>query len=393
MPTTLVAAACLLLWVLPAAAVTYTVNPEGTGDFPSIYHAINGAENGDVIELVPGTYTGGGNRDITFLGKTVTVRSQTGNPADCIIDCQGSSGEPHRGFTIESGQGPNAVIEGLTIINGYGPGTPYSKAGALFIQNSSSPTIRNCVFENNHVTMAWNHIGGAVYVDSYCDGLFENCVFRDNSGYFGGAVAVNHSSRCEFYDCSFYDNTGGRGGGVWGNCTAKIRCVFAGNTAIQGGAVWGNGYNVDLSENCTYWNNSASEAGGAIYAQPGYGDPVRLIDTIVAGCTAGAGLAVFGEVPVEISCSDLYGNEGGDWIAPYAEQVDVAGNFSADPCFCDPDGEDFHLCADSWCLPGHHPWGCDQLTGTFGQGCGECSCAGEVALEATSWGGLKSLYR
>ena len=69
------------------------------------------------------------------------------------------------------------------------------------------------------------------------------------------------------------------------------------------------------------------------------------------------------------------------------------GNFSANPCFCDADGGDFQLCGDSYCLPGNHPWGCEQLVGAFGLGCGECGCSGPVAIEGVSWGGVKSMFR
>lgn len=95
------------------------------------------------------------------------------------------------------------------------------------------------------------------------------------------------------------------------------------------------------------------------------------------------GLANTGDRVASISCSDIFGNLGGDWVGPIADQVDVRGNFSADPCFCDVRC-DYRLCADSWCLPGQHPWGCDDLVGTYGSGCGPCGCGGTVAVEDAS---------
>lgn len=73
--------------------------------------------------------------------------------------------------------------------------------------------------------------------------------------------------------------------------------------------------------------------------------------------------------------------------------MDQNGNFSANPCYCDAVGEDFHLCADSYALAGLHPWGCDQLVGAYGLGCGTCGCTGPVDVQGVSFGALKSLYR
>jgi hypothetical protein len=223
--------------------------------------------------------------------------------------------------------------------------------------------------------------------------VLQECEFRGNEGYFGGGLAVNHWSGATLTDCLFVDNVAVRGGAVWGNTTYKERCVFYRNRAVQGGAVWHNGYNVDTSISCTYSHNAASEAGAGIYIATGYGDQAQFIDTIVAYGTAGEAVAVEPGVPVSFFCCDLFGNSGGDWIGEIEPQVHVNGNFSADPCFCDVEGEDFSLCADSWCLPGHHPWGCDQLVGAFGEGCAECDCGGPIQIESSTWGGVKALYR
>jgi len=56
----------------------YTVASDGTGDYPS-QSAINGVVNGDIIELMDGTYVGAGNRDLVLSGKSLTLRSATGD--------------------------------------------------------------------------------------------------------------------------------------------------------------------------------------------------------------------------------------------------------------------------------------------------------------------------
>ena len=375
-----------------AGATTWTVNADGTGDFPTIQAAVLGSSNGDVVELTAGTYTGEGNTNVNTSGRAITLRSQFGQPDMVIIDCQASSGDPRRGITINNGEGSGTVVEGLSIINGGGYQGGIISAGAMLIANSSSPIVRNCVFENNHSGMAPEHAGGAVYVDSHCNATFEGCEFRGNSACWGGAVGVNHFSTAAFYDCRFLDNLGVRGGAIWGNSTSKTNCLLANNTADEGGAIWGNGYNEEASINCTYSGNSAP-VGGAIYSQPGYGSPVTLVDSIIAGCPVGEAIWAPSNIIVQLSCSDLYGNAGGDWTGSFAPQVDLNGNFSANPCFCSPENEEYTLCANSYCLPGHHPWGCNQLVGAYGMGCGDGSCAGPVSTDTSSWGSLKSFYR
>ena len=80
-------------------------------EYPTIQAAIDDSNDGDTIMVSDGTYTGDGNRDIDFLGKAITLRSENG-PENCIINCQGSSSNPHRGFTFHSGEGPNSVLAG-----------------------------------------------------------------------------------------------------------------------------------------------------------------------------------------------------------------------------------------------------------------------------------------
>ena len=62
------------------SAATFTIKADGSGDYPTIQAAIDDANDFDTVIVLPGTYTGAGNRDIDFLGKAITVRST--NPLD-----------------------------------------------------------------------------------------------------------------------------------------------------------------------------------------------------------------------------------------------------------------------------------------------------------------------
>lgn len=101
-----------------SSAATYIVKPDGTGDFATIQAAVLAADNGDVIELTDGVFSGTGNRDIGYGGKSLTVRSQSGNAEACIIDCADRLVEYHRGFYFQDGETPDARLENVTIRNG-----------------------------------------------------------------------------------------------------------------------------------------------------------------------------------------------------------------------------------------------------------------------------------
>jgi hypothetical protein len=126
-----------------AIAEVYLLQPDGTGDFPSIQTAMASATDGDVIELADGTYVGHANRNIDFLGKAVILRSQSGNAEACVIHCQGGAALQSRGFHFHSGEGPASVVQAITVTHGN------ADYGAGILCESSAPTILDCVFLDN----------------------------------------------------------------------------------------------------------------------------------------------------------------------------------------------------------------------------------------------------
>lgn len=110
-------------------------------EYPTIQAGINSAVDGDTVLVADGTYIGTGNKNLTFGGKAIAVRSENG-PESCIIDCQNSG----RGVYFNSDEDTCSVFSGFTITHGY------YWAGAGIYCVYSSPTISDCYLVENTAT-------------------------------------------------------------------------------------------------------------------------------------------------------------------------------------------------------------------------------------------------
>jgi hypothetical protein len=196
--------------LLPARAATYFVKPDGTGNFATIQAAVNAAVNGDIIELADGTFRGPGNRDVNYLGKAVTIRSRSGFPLQCIVDCQGSVVTPHQGFVFTHQEGHGAILQGITITNACG-----TWGGGVALSYQTSPQIINCVFTRNQSPQSE---GGGMCLQSDASPTITGCVFIGNTALDGGGLSITNGfgqSGPTVTGCTFYGNVATEeGGGV-----------------------------------------------------------------------------------------------------------------------------------------------------------------------------------
>lgn len=370
-----------LLLSATVAATVHEVRPDGTGDFPTIQSALNAAVNGDVIELTDGTFSGPGNRDLDYLGKEVTIRSQSGAPESCVIDCQGSPGSPHRGIYFHSDEFQSSSLEGVTITGGFAGesgGEPADWGGAILCYYAS-PTITHCVFRENE-SRDW---AGGVMVYYASPGISE-CTFSGNRSDWGGGLLL-WGANADVTNCWFEENYASRnGGGIY--CTTDANAQLSGitlcanSTAGRGGAIVCNNCAPSFSY-CTCSDNQAALSGAGVWmvndARP------QFDHTIIAYSQNEASFSCWDGSQAMLTCCDVWGNAGGDWVECIAEQLGLAGNFAADPLFCDRENRDFTLGSDSPCAP----VGDCGLLGAWPVGCGPTS------IELTSWGALKAKYR
>ncbi|HSG29874.1 MAG TPA: right-handed parallel beta-helix repeat-containing protein, partial [Candidatus Krumholzibacterium sp.] len=307
--------------------VTVTVDPGGGGMFATIQDAISSSliSGGDTIYLGDGVFTGPGNVDIDLEGKSVVVRSISGDPEDCVIDCQGSSGSPHRGFRLYNREGNAARIEGVTVRNGWTAG-----AGGGINMSRSDATIKDCLFEKCHA-----YDGGGI-IAFFGEGLIWSCGFDSCTADDAGGGLFLSGGDPTVRDCWFKENWADwGGGGMYNDDSSPLieRCVFAGNTSDHmGGGIHNNHSECEpVIRNCTFSMNAGLN-GGAIFSR-NFAAPV-VYNSIIAFSPEGVAVRVQTDATTTLYCCDVYGNVDGDYVDAILGQDGINGNFSEDPLFC-----------------------------------------------------------
>jgi hypothetical protein len=217
--------------------------------FATIQKGIDVAANGDTVLVGPGTYSGVGNREINFNGKSLRLIASDG-AANTTIDC----GQQRIAFLV-SGENNSTLIKGFTFTNSFRKNTGDWQSAILFEISNSSPVIENCVFRGNRAEGTF-HTGttGATIIAAQGDGqpVLRNCLF------FGNTVKSG-------------DNTAGADL-IRGGFLAVENCTFALNTVDAFMINWW--YYIQKSvlrvlavadstvvRNCVIWGNTISQIG------------------------------------------------------------------------------------------------------------------------------------
>ena len=316
-----------------AAADGYYVNPEcgddawsglspdcvaPDGPKATIQAAIDVAVDGDEVILATATYTGDGNRDVDFLGKAITVRSVDPYDPDVVdatvIDCQGSAWDLHRGFTFTSAEGPDSILAGVTIVNGWAPivdlGYGAAPHGGAILCVQASPVIHNCVLLANMATS-----GGAIHSTDGSPRIID-CGFVGNeclphfawgaylpdgggfSGHFGsatitGCAFLQNVLWSDYSDPGYPRSTAGGAIALW-ECDVTITdSEFRGNRAeadLAGGGAVDCIQSEVIFVQCTITGNSAGSTGfGGGVSFEGENATSTMVDCVVAGNQALSG--------------------------------------------------------------------------------------------------------
>jgi parallel beta-helix repeat protein len=336
--------------------------------FATIQKGVDTAKSGDTVIIAPGIYIGEGNSDIDFYCKAITVRSIDPNDSDIvsstIIDCNGAG----YGFNFHSNEGPNSILAGMTITNGY---------VGIHCSDYSSPTIKHCTIMNN--------CAGYFAVGIRCNNsspTIINCTISENSANYGRGIEAGYHSNLTIIDCIIADNAGAEyGGGIYcENSSPTItNCTIRGNSAVyRGGGIYARSCSNLTMTNCIISDNTAnSYCGGGFFS---YGSSI-----VIANCTFSNNSAPNGNAlafdswssphpsVVQLkSCilwdggNEIWNDDGSTITMIYSDVRGGGaseGNINTDPLFADPDNDDYHLksAAGRW-NPNSQSWVTDAVT-------------------------------
>ncbi len=395
--------------ILMCAHVCLATTIHVPADQPTIQAGIDAAVNGDTVLVAEGRYY----QRVNFMGKRITVGSEflidgdTTHIANTIIDGS-STGYPDTdtGSVVRfvNGEDTSSVLCGLSIINGRGTVCwgGIVTAGAGILCRGSSALIANCWLSAN-----WAMAGGGIFADGAAGTVVRSSVFKDNLSDFGGAIqggplrlekcvfAGNRALRggalcigtCVIADCEFTSNNSSSGTAIYASGGADTilieRCVFSYNHATSssgGGTIHTSTRTRCDVRNCTFYSDSGDYA--TTFLSSG---EIEVRHSIIASCAGGPPVVqeYSGAAPtISIFCTNIFGNQNGNWVGLIAGLADSNGNISANPLFCDTASSDFHLQGNSPCAPGNNS--CGVLIGALpvacGWNCGDIDGSGTVSI-------------
>ncbi len=285
------------------------------------------------------------------------------------------------------------LLDNVTIQNSSGGGGMHCVGGGLDLRNANFYSNR-CINGNGgglslantaavlmHVVFVDNYVSEGSGGGLYCGGdsviELSDILFEENEtdqhvvggGNGGGGMACSGCSPT-LSDVRFLRNLGSAGGGMacWNSSPTLSNTLFYKNEAWYG-------HHLNLfNSSPTLSNVTFAETGfewwnyGLSSIRCTYDSSPILSDVIVAFSHVAGILADDTSYP-SLSCCDVFGNEGGNYLGNLPDQTGLNGNISDDPLFCDPPGMTFTLDANSPCLPFNND--CGAQIGAFGLGCGD----------------------
>ena len=206
----------------------------------------------------------------------------------------------------------------------------------LISENGPASTIIDCRAEEED-----QHFGFSFSSTDESKTVIEGFTIQNGFSAQGSAVSLKSASPT-FRNCVFYNNAGTVSGGAV-RCKAAsprfVNCTFVANSAPVGATILLIATANPEFENCIVSLSTGGEA-------------VTCSDTFSS--------ATF-------RCSNIFDNEGGDWVGCLSGQESVNGNMSLNPMFCEPEAEDFGLQSESPCASEHNS--CGELVGALDAGC------------------------
>ena len=208
------------------------------------------------------------------------------------------------------------VLDGVTVRGGYNYEL-LAAYGAGMYCHYGSPTITDCIFEDNfagdiasigegagmstyysnatltNCTFRKNCTGymglpsimfpaavGGGLANVHSDPVLEDCVFERNYCFDGGGAIFNYDSEPEIINCIFNANHALGMGGAMYNSESKVEmtnCPVTLSSAVYGGAVHSESSDMTMT-NCTFADNYSMHGGNGFWCDSYVGYPVSNLD-------------------------------------------------------------------------------------------------------------------
>lgn len=199
--------------------------------------------------------------------------------------------------------------------------------GGIGLCCGSYPMIGNNTINGNEAY----DLGGGIYCNSGSNATISDNIFSDNVGSgafsYGGAICCNESNPT-ISGNTVSGNSARNGGGI--SCRANSDPPIINNTISENSANSGGGIQCDNNSDPTLENCiiAFSTQGEAVYCSDGTAIPT-------------------------LTCCDVHGNAGGDWVGCIAAQFGINGNICEDPLFCGGENPEdpYTLHSNSPCAP------------------------------------------
>ncbi len=255
----------------------------------------------------------------------------------------------------------NAMLDGVTITDGYGNGSgEHENCGGGICNIGSSPTFSNVIIAGNFANIAagmYNDcssptlykvtirsnsatVCAGIYNTNYSLPRMVNVDISDNSARGSGAI-VNENSSPQLANVTISNNNGGGIDNINSN-SVLINSIISGNSSSYfGGGIYNKNSSPVLT-NVTITGNSSSYSGGGIYNENS--SPVLNNCIIWDNAADVTGKDIYSYQSVVTLNYCCYGNQiyGG---APVANNC-----ITSDPKFVYPVNGDYRICGNSPCV-------------------------------------------
>ena len=216
-------------------------------DYSRIQDAVNAAQDGDTIIVLPGTYA----ETLAIRGKNITLQSR--DPEDAsVVQSTIIRGSEYGRSTVTIGEGAEAVLAGFTIVAGPRTATICPTcAGVVYIREASPTLTKNRIMNSTE--------GGIVLYESAAL-IVDNVISNNSSGGSGGGIVVDsYGVAPRILNNVFEGNTAPSGGAIFITASAAPQSVMTGRSAART-IVAGNRFRDNVA-------TQPGGGGGAIYVE------------------------------------------------------------------------------------------------------------------------------